>query len=123
MQATKSSKASKQRKWRINAPLHKRKAFCKAMLSPELKKKYGFNSMQIRKGDAVKVMRGDFRGSSGNVMRVDIKQSRVYVDGLTLKKADGTEVERQFKPSNLQITALTIEDKKRKKILERKTGG
>lgn len=107
----------------MNAPLHKKKAFCRVMLSKELKKKYNLNAMQVRKGDTVKVMRGDLNGSSGNVIRVDLKKSKVYIDGLTIKKAEGTEVERPFQPSNLQITSLVLEDKKRKKILERKIGG
>jgi large subunit ribosomal protein L24 len=117
-----SSKRNKQRKRRINAPLHKRRAFCNAALSKELKDKYKTNAMQVRKGDTVKVMRGELKGSSGSVIRVDVKKTQVYIDGLTMKKADGTEVERSFRPSNLQITVLSLDDKKRKKILERKTG-
>ncbi|MFH1125714.1 MAG: 50S ribosomal protein L24 [Candidatus Altiarchaeota archaeon] len=117
-----SSKTRKQRKRRLNAPLHKRKSLARAMLSHELKKTYGLNAMQVRKGDTVKVMRGDLSGSSGNVIRVDIKRVKVYVDGLTIKKADGTEVERPFRPSALQITSLVLEDKKRKRIIERKGG-
>lgn len=120
---TTSSKRRKQRKRRLNAPLHIRKAFCKAMLSKELKNKYHANAMQVRKGDTVKVMRGELKGSAGSVIRVDVNKTQVYVDGLTMKKADGTEVERPFRPSSLQITELSLEDKKRKKILERKTGG
>jgi len=107
----------------MNAPMHKRKAFCNAMLSPELKKKYAANAVQVRKGDRVKVMRGDLRKSTGNVIRVDVKHTKVYIDGLTMKKSDGTEIERPFHPSKLQITELVLEDKKRKKLLERKAGG
>ncbi|MBM3308833.1 MAG: 50S ribosomal protein L24, partial [Candidatus Altiarchaeales archaeon] len=106
----------------FNAPLHKKKAFCRAMLSKELKKTYGLNSMQVRKGDTVKVMRGELKGSTGNVIRVEVDKRKVYVDGLTMKKADGTDIERPLEPSNLQITMLDLEDKKRKKILERKAG-
>jgi large subunit ribosomal protein L24 len=122
MQKPASSKPRKQRKWVFNAPLHKKKSFCKAMLGKELKKKYGLNSMQVRKGDTVKVMRGELKGSSGNVIRVEVGKRKVYVDGLTMKKADGTDIERPFEPSNLQITLLDLEDKRRKKILERKAG-
>ena len=79
--------------------------------------------MQVRKGDTVKVMRGDLKGASGSVIRVDIKKGRVYIDNLTMKKSDGKVVERPFQASNLQITALVLEDKRRKGILERKAGG
>jgi large subunit ribosomal protein L24 len=118
-----SSKPRKQRKWRANAPLHKKKEFCSSMLSKELKQNFKINAMQVRKGDTVKVMRGDLKGASGSVIRVDIKKGRVYIDNLTMKKSDGKVVERPFQASNLQITALVLEDKRRKGILERKAGG
>jgi hypothetical protein len=38
---------------------------------------------------------------------------------LTIKKADGTEVERAINPSNVVVTALFTEDKKRRRMLER----
>ena len=59
-----SGKARKQRKYVANAPLHIKKKFLSANLSKELRKKYG-RSLQIRKGDSVKVMRGKFKGKTG----------------------------------------------------------
>lgn len=88
-------------------------------LSPELRKKYNRRNMTARKGDTVKIMRGDFKGVSGEVTRVSLNDLKIYVEGVTGKKSDGTDVEKALDPSNVQITDLIVEDKKRKKIIER----
>ena len=70
----------KQRKFRHNAPLHTRQSFARAMLSPELRKRFGKRSMQLRKGDEIKVMRGSLKGKTGTVERVDLRKSRIFVE-------------------------------------------
>lgn len=109
----------KQRKYRHNAPLHVRQGFVSANLSPELRKRYSKRSMQLRKGDEIKVMRGTLKGKTGVVERVDIRKSRIYVDEFKVKKVDGSEIQRSLEPSNLMITKLKLDDKKRQAILER----
>ena len=52
----KSSKAGKQRKWRLEAPMHVRKNFVSAKLSNELGTKYNKKILPIKKGDTVKIM-------------------------------------------------------------------
>jgi large subunit ribosomal protein L24 len=42
--------------------------------------------LQIRKGDRVKVMRGNERGKEGTVLRVDREKNRVVVEGVNLRK-------------------------------------
>jgi large subunit ribosomal protein L24 len=122
MQST-SKQPRKQRKWLAKAPLHARHRMVSAALSRELKGKYGRNSLPVRKGDTVKVMRGGMRGHSGEVMKVDLKGYRVYVQGVTAKKADGTDVERPIHPSNIMITDLHVEDKERRDMLSRTMEG
>ena len=39
------------------------------------------------------------------------------VDGVSVKKADGTEVPRPVDPSNVMITDLNLEDKRREQKL------
>ena len=109
----------KQRKYRHNAPLHVRQRFVSANLSPELRKRFGKRSMQLRKGDEVKVMRGGFRGKLGTVDRVDLSRGRIYMDEIKVKKVDGSEVHRPLEPSNIMITKLKLDDKKRQAILDR----
>jgi large subunit ribosomal protein L24 len=116
----KSHKPSKQRKYLYNAPIHHRGKVMSAPLSEELKSNYGINSLPIRKGDRVKVMRGDYRGTEGEVISVDRKRYRIAVKGIVRRKADGTEVPVPIHPSKVVITKLYLKDEARKRLLERK---
>lgn len=42
--------------------------------------------MHVRRGDRVKVIRGNFAGSEGTVLRVLPKENRVVVEGVNLRK-------------------------------------
>ncbi len=112
-----SSKPRKQRKRHFNAPLHIRQKKMSAMLSPELRKKYGKRNIPVRKGDKVKVMRGDFAGIEGEVVRVNLKKYKVYVDKVKRRKTNGEEVLVGIHPSNLMIIDLNLEDARRKEKL------
>lgn len=109
----------KQRKYRCNAPLHVRQRFVSVNLSPELRKRFGKRSMQVRKGDEVKVVRGSHKKKTGTVERVDLRKSKIYVDEIKAKKVDGSDVQKPLQPSNLMITKLKLDDKKRQAILDR----
>ena len=115
-----STQPRKQRKYRFHAPLHLRKKFVHATLTKELRKKYQKRAITVRKGDTIKVMRGQFSGKSGGVEEVDLKTSKVFVIGMDMVKKDGSKSRYPLDSSNVQITALYLEDKKRKKLLERK---
>ena len=115
-----SKQPRKQRKYRYNAPLHTKTKFMASHLSKELKEKHKKRSATVRKGDKVKILRGQFKGNEGKVDRVDIKKTRVYVTGIESVKKDGTKTFYPIHPSNLLITELSINDKKRKSALERK---
>jgi len=109
----KSSKSPrKQRKYRYNAPLHVKRKFLSVHLSKELRQKYGKRALPVRKGDEVVVLRGKYKKMSGKVSKVDVKEGKVYIEGITRKKVAGTEILVNFEPSNLMITNL-YEDKKR----------
>ncbi len=117
----KSSKSPrKQRKYLANAPLHLRKKFLSVNLSKELRAKYGRRNVVVRKGDLVKITRGAFKGKEGRVLRVDLKKLRVFVEGITRKKVDGSDAQIPLHPSNLQIVELNQEDEKRFKKLKAK---
>ena len=115
-----SKQPRKQRKYVYNAPLHVRRKFVSAHLSEELRKKYERRSFPLRKGDEVEVMRGEFKGRKGKVSKVDLKKLKVYIEGITRKKVDGTEVQVPFDASNLKIIDLNLEDKERVKALMKK---
>jgi large subunit ribosomal protein L24 len=115
----KSKQPRKQRKYRHNAPLHIKSKFMRSNLSKELRKKYGIRNISLRKGDKVKVMRGQFRKKTGLVSRIDLKKERVFVESVYSIKRDGTKPLYPLNASNLMIIELEIGDKKRKKVLER----
>lgn len=120
MVLTSSSKPSKQRKALFNAPLHLRQKLLTAPLSHELREKYGIRRLPVRKGDVVRIMRGDWKGHEGKVVRVDLKKVRIYVEGVQRKKADQTPVYYPIHPSKVMIIKLDLSDKWRRKIIERK---
>ena len=120
MKRPKSKKARKQRKFLFTAPLHLRRKMISAHLSKELKEKYKRRSLPVRKGDEVEIMRGEFKGRKGKVSRVDLKNYKVYIEGITRKKTTGIEVQVPIHPSNLRIIGLNLNDKKRLEVLERK---
>ena len=116
----KSKQQRKQRKYRINAPLHIKGKFLNSTLSKELRKKYGKRSFRVRKGDKVKILRGNFRKKEGTVEKVDIKKSILFVSKIEFEKKDGSKSQRPIQPSNVMIMDLNLDDKKRKAKLERK---
>jgi len=121
MQAQKPlTKPTKQRKMLYDAPAHVRHRLLAAHLSQGLRASHDVKSLPVRSGDTVRVMRGDHRGVEGKVTRVDLAKYRVYVEGLTREKVDGTTVFLPVHPSKVVITGLNLDDKWRKKILESK---
>jgi large subunit ribosomal protein L24 len=117
---TKSKKPSKQRKAMFQAPLHIRRKFMTAPLSDELVEKYGIKRLPVRKGDKVRIMRGEFTGVEGKVIRVDLRKMRIYVEGVTRQRMDGTPVFVPIHPSKVMIIELDLSDQKRKELIEKK---
>lgn len=102
------------------APDHVRYRLFSAPLSPELRASHGIKNLPVRSGDSVRIMRGDRKGFEGKITRVDRRKYRIYVEGLTREKVDGTTIFVPMHPSKVMITRLNLDDKWRKKILERK---
>ena len=115
MALMKSSKPKKQRKQHFTMPLHKRQKAFAAHLSKELRKELGRRSLEIRKDDKVKVMRGKHRGKSGKVVNVNRKKIQVFIEKITVKKTDGREIGIPFRPSNLLLIEIARDDKERMK--------
>jgi large subunit ribosomal protein L24 len=116
----KSKQPRKQRMYRYNAPLHIKQKFMHVHLSPELRKKYLIRNTQLKKGDKIKVMRGQFKKKEGRVERISLKKEQVFITGIEKIKKEGTKLLVAFQPSNLMITELNMDDKKRKQKLESK---
>ena len=121
MQTTRPiTKPSKQRKRLFQAPAHVRHKLLAAHLSPELRGSHMVKSFPVRTGDTVRIMRGDHKGFEGKISRVDLKSYRIYVEGLTREKVDGTTIFVPVHPSKVIVTHLNLDDKWRKEILETK---
>jgi large subunit ribosomal protein L24 len=110
----------KQRKNLFNASAHIRHKQMAAPLSRELSASKGAKTLPVRKGDTVRIMRGDNKGFEGKVSRVDLKAYRLYMEGLTREKVDGTNIFLPIHPSKVEIRNLSLDDKYRKEILARK---
>lgn len=116
------SQPRRQRKYFLKAPLHVRQKMMHARLSSELRQQYGIKRLSVRKGDVVKILRGDFAGHEGKVVRVSLKKLRIYVEGVTITKVDGSSILRPIHPSKVEIVKLDLSDKYRQSILNRIKG-
>ena len=117
---TKSKHPRRQRKLLYTAPLHRRQKKMAAPLSEDLQDRYGIKRMPIKVKDKVLILRGDFAYSEGEVTEVDLKRMRIFVNGVTVEKTDGTEQFYPVHPSNVVITDLNLKDERRSRIIERK---
>ncbi|MBS7609238.1 50S ribosomal protein L24 [Candidatus Bathyarchaeota archaeon] len=115
-----SSKPRKQRLLLHKAPHHRIHRLVAAPLSQELRNLYKTRSLPVRKGDTVLIVRGDFKGISGRVLKVERKKRRIEIEGVTRERADGRVVRLGIHPSKTVITKLNLDDKWRMKILERR---
>ena len=116
-----SKQPRKQRKYLHNAPKHIRSKLMSVQLVNTLKSKYKKNSLPARKGDTVKIMRGQFKKTIGKINKVFTRRYRVFVDNASLQKKDGTKVPYPIHPSNLMILELSLDDKRRLKGVKQET--
>ncbi|MEE9237028.1 MAG: 50S ribosomal protein L24 [Thermoplasmata archaeon] len=121
----KSRSPRRQRRRIYQTPHHRRGKLLSAHLSPRYLEDRKVNyprSLPLRKGDTVRVMRGSHEGEEGKVTDVDRNGIRVFVEGVTVSKADGTEVGKPIHPSNLMITKLDMTDPWRRRLIDRAGG-
>jgi len=112
-----STQPRKERKALHNAPVHVRRARIASHLDEPLLLKYNTRSATLRVGDTVRVMRGEYAGTTGKVLTVNSRTGKVTVDGVTVSKAKQTQVARALDPSNLVITKLDLTDPLRREKL------
>ncbi len=115
----KSAQPRSQRKFRYTAPLHIKQHFVKVHMTKDARTKLNVNkrSVQISKGDTVKVIKGSKKGITGKIARVNLKKGFVYLENLKRKNARGRESQIPIRPSNIYIIDLNLSDKKRNEKL------
>ncbi len=116
-----SKQPRKQRKYLAKAPLHIKRRQLSVNLSKELRENQKKRNVELRKGDKVKIMRGKYKGKTGKVNEIKTKRLKIYIDGIQVKKLDGSKTNVPIRPSNLQIIELNKGDKKRFKKRVEKT--
>ncbi len=112
-----STQPRKERKTLYNLPNHLARRQVASHLSGDLVTRYNKRTITVRKGDTVKIMRGDFAGTSGKVLEVDTRSRKVIIENATVEKADHTKKPRPIDPSNVLVTKLDLTDKFRVKKL------
>ena len=123
---TLTTKPAKQRKYQYQAAAHRVRKLLSAPLSEELQTAQGRRSYPVRRGDTVKIVRGDFAGIEGKVATVDTRRQRLFVEGVSREKVAGTSTNVSVHSSKVMITKLNLDDKWRadsvKLSAETKTG-
>ncbi len=116
----------KQRRKIYEAPKHRRQKMMRAHLSDALYEKYGMRNLVVRKNDVIRVMRGKFKGHEGKVVEVNLKNMKIAIEGITIKRTDNKSVQFWLDPSKVMILKLDLSDPKRKekilKIAEERRG-
>jgi large subunit ribosomal protein L24 len=88
-------------------------------LSIELSEKHSLKAIRPVKGDAVRIVRGGFKGIEGKITGLDTKRGKLYVEGVTREKiAGGKTSPVPIDASKVVITSLNLEDKQRKRRVE-----
>ncbi|XP_022743500.1 60S ribosomal protein L26-1-like, partial [Durio zibethinus] len=93
-----------------------------APLSSDLRSKYNFRSMQVRKDDEVQVVRGTYKGPEGKVVEVYRRKWVINVERISREKVNGSTVNVGINPWKVVITKLRL-DKDRKSLLNKKAKG
>ncbi|KUO83401.1 MAG: 50S ribosomal protein L24 [Thermoproteus sp.] len=117
---TASGQPRKQRRALAEAPLHLRRKLLTAKLAPDLRRKLGVARLPVRVGDTVMIMRGDFKGVTGKVVRADLREARIYVENATRTNSRGETVYYPIHPSKVMITNIDTSDKRRQEVVERR---
>ena len=123
MKQTKSKQPRKQRKSHFQAEYHVRNRKMTAPLSHALRERYGVRRLPIHVNDKVTVFqnRSQDEEVKGKVIRVIPQRYAIHIEGHSKEKADGTIVSFPVHPSNIVITSLSLRDKKRRAIIQRRS--
>ncbi|UCD96599.1 MAG: 50S ribosomal protein L24 [Candidatus Bathyarchaeota archaeon] len=114
------TKPRTQRRKLFQASAHRRPKQFSAPLSDDLRRNHNAGAIPVRMGDTVRITRGDRRGFEGKITGISRKKYRIFVEGVTREKVDGTTIQIPIHPSKVLITNLNLDDKWRRETLKRK---
>lgn len=102
----------------IHASKHELGKMLGAALADELHEQYKKKTMRVVKGDSVMVVRGEYKGRGGKVEDVRTQLGTLHIEGMQREKIRGGQVKVPIHASNVKITALNLEDKRRSNKLQ-----
>lgn len=108
-----SYKPKKMRKSNFTAPKHKKGKALSAHLSEKLSTELKKRALPVRKNDIVRVVRGEFKGKEGKILRVNVEEHKIFIEKVVRKKSNGEEFEVAIDPSKVTLVDLDKTDKKR----------
>lgn len=114
-----SKSPRKQRRFVRNSGQNVHRKMLRCRLDDSLREEYGLRSISVKKGDLVRIMRGQFRDTEGKVLGVDYSTIRLLVDGASTTKSDGKEARVPLHPSILMLVKLEMNDERKKRIQSR----
>jgi len=115
----KSSQPRKMRGMLWSGAMRVKRKSLSSTLSRDMKEKHSFDHVTLRKGDTVKIMRGDFKGIEGKVSKTFSKSGQINVEGVTREKLKGGTVQVKINASKVMVTSLNLDDKLRREELEK----
>ena len=89
-------------------------------LSKDLRKKYGKRSARIIEGDTASIVRGEFAGVDGKVIKISVADRGVNIEGVKKEKLKGEKFDVYVHTTNIVISGLNSDDKWRINKLEGK---
>lgn len=101
-------------------PKHKAVKTIASHLDEKLAKELNKRSIGVRKGDTVKIVRGENKGKEGKISSVDTVKKRIYIEKVVVRRSNGQEKPLPIQPSNVIVTDLDRSDRKRFKTTTKK---
>jgi large subunit ribosomal protein L24 len=114
-----SKKPSKSRKAFYTMPKHKAVKAIASHLDEKLAKELGKRSISVRKGDTVKIVRGENKGKEGKIVSVNTADGRIFIEKIVVRRSNGKEKPLPLQPSNVIVIDLERTDRKRFKAVSK----
>lgn len=111
-----NGKTTEHRAAMLTAPRNQKAKFMNSRLAKEAREKYGVRSLPVRTEDEVRVLSGDFAGTTGKVKAVDYGKLVVHVEGVDIKKNDQSTKPVNLPAHRVEIVEPKMDDSRRAKI-------
>ncbi len=108
-----SKKPNKSRKEQYTLPKHKASKSVKGHLNEKLRKEISKRSISLRKGDTVKIVRGEFVGKEAKITQINRSGRKLYLEKIVKKKSNGQEWQVPIDASKIIVIDVEKTDRKR----------